>query len=63
MRRLTMSLLSPYDTFDGTAEMWWDSVAEMEAAFETEIGQQAGADADAHCSERYHIYTEEHVII
>lgn len=49
--------------YDGTAEMWWDSIQDMEDAFATEIGQRAGADADEFCSVRMHLYTEEHTII
>ncbi len=49
--------------YDGTAEMWWDSIDDMEASFDTEIGIAAGADADAFCSVRFHLYTEEFVIM
>ena len=49
--------------YDGTAEMWWDSIEAMEAAFASEEGQIAGADADEFADVRIHIYTEEHVIV
>lgn len=49
--------------YDGTAELWFDSVEAMEAAFATPLGQDAGRDADAHTSARVHFYTEEHVMI
>jgi uncharacterized protein (TIGR02118 family) len=49
--------------YDGTAELWWDSIDDMEASFEEEIGKIAGADADEFCEVRLHIYTEEHNII
>jgi uncharacterized protein (TIGR02118 family) len=49
--------------YDGTAEMWWESVDAMEAAFETEVGRLAGADADGFADVRIHVYTEEHVVI
>ena len=49
--------------YDGTAEMWWDSIDEMEAAFETEIGIAAGADADEFCSLRFHLYTDEFIVV
>lgn len=49
--------------YDGTAELWWDSIEDMEAAFASEIGRQAGADADSFASVRLHLYTEEHTII
>ena len=49
--------------YDGTAEMWWDSIEAMEAAFASEEGKIAGADADEFADVRIHIYTEEHVIV
>ena len=49
--------------YDGTAEMWWDSIDAMEAAFATKEGKAAGADADQFCDVRIHIYTEENVIM
>lgn len=49
--------------YDGTAEMWWESVEAMEEAFQTELGQRAGADADTFCAQRVHIYTDENVIL
>jgi uncharacterized protein (TIGR02118 family) len=49
--------------YDGTAELWWNSLEEMEACFETEIAKEAGADADTFCTYRVHLYTEETVII
>jgi uncharacterized protein (TIGR02118 family) len=45
--------------FDGTAELWWENVEAMEAAFATVVAKVAGDDADAFCSARIHIYTEE----
>lgn len=49
--------------YDGTAELWWDSIEAMEAAFATEQGKAAGADADQFADVRIHIYTEEHEIM
>jgi uncharacterized protein (TIGR02118 family) len=49
--------------YDGTAELWWDSVESMERCFTTEIAELAGADADAFCDIRVHIYTEEFSVI
>lgn len=48
--------------YDGTAELWWDSLEAMQAAFDSDIGQKAGADADEFCEIRLHIYTEEFTI-
>ena len=48
--------------YDGTAELWWDSVEDMRADFESEEGVFAGEDADSFTVVRQHIYTEEHVL-
>jgi uncharacterized protein (TIGR02118 family) len=49
--------------YDGTAEMWWESIDDMEAAFNTAIGVAAGNDADEFCEVRLHIYTDEHIVV
>jgi uncharacterized protein (TIGR02118 family) len=48
--------------YDGTAELWWDSLEDMQADFDSEAGLRAGADADTFTVVRQHIYTEEHVL-
>jgi uncharacterized protein (TIGR02118 family) len=48
--------------FDGTAEMWWDSLEAMQEDFSSEEAQIAVADADAFTVQRIHIYTEEFVL-
>jgi uncharacterized protein (TIGR02118 family) len=45
--------------YDGTAELWFDSIDAMEASFATELGILAGADGDKFAAVRTHIYTEE----
>ena len=49
--------------YDGTAEMWWDSIDDMEASFATELGQRAGADGDSFTTVRLHLYTTEYEIV
>lgn len=49
--------------YDGTAEMWWESIDAMEAAFASPIGSVAGADADEFAEVRIHLYTEEHDVL
>lgn len=53
----------PEPIYDGTAELWWDNIEAMEAAFATDLGQRAGADADEFAAVRVHLYTTEHVIV
>jgi uncharacterized protein (TIGR02118 family) len=48
--------------FDGTAEMWWDSLEEMQEDFASPEAQRAVADADTFTVVRTHIYTREHVL-
>lgn len=48
--------------YDGTAELWWDSIEDMQADFGSDEGVLAGADADSFMAVRQHIYTEEHVL-
>lgn len=49
--------------YDGTAELWWDSLDDMERAFASEIGIAAGKDADEFCDVRIHLYTDEYEIV
>ncbi|MDQ3785352.1 MAG: EthD family reductase [Actinomycetota bacterium] len=48
--------------FDGTAELWWDSLQDMQEDFDSEEAQRAVADADTFTMQRVHIYTREHVL-
>jgi uncharacterized protein (TIGR02118 family) len=48
--------------YDGTAELWWDSLEEMQADFASAEAETAVADADTFTVVRTHIYTEEHVL-
>lgn len=49
--------------YDGTAELWWDSMEAMEAAFASPEGVAAGADADLFADVRLHIYTDEYMVV
>jgi len=49
--------------YDGTAELWWESIDAMEAALAGEVGLAGGADADKFSEIRIHLYTEEHIVI
>jgi uncharacterized protein (TIGR02118 family) len=48
--------------YDGTAELWWDSLEEMEEDFASEEGKLAGDDADSFTVVRMHLYTREYII-
>ena len=48
--------------FDGTAELWWDCLQEMQADFDSPEAAAAVADADTFTVVRTHIYTREYVL-
>ncbi len=48
--------------YDGTAELWWDSLEQMQEDFASEEAAAAVADADTFTVVRTHIYTEEFVV-
>jgi uncharacterized protein (TIGR02118 family) len=48
--------------YDGTAELWWDSLEELHEDFGTLDAQIGGADADSFTVVRTHIYTREHIL-
>ena len=48
--------------YDGTAELWWDSLEEMQEDFASEAAETAVADADTFTVVRTHIYCEEYVL-
>jgi uncharacterized protein (TIGR02118 family) len=48
---------------DAVSELWFENMETRAAAFATDAGKAAAADAIAHCSSRTHLLTEEKVII
>jgi uncharacterized protein (TIGR02118 family) len=48
--------------YDGTAELWWDSLEDMEEDFASPEAKRAVADADQFTMVRIHICTREHII-
>jgi uncharacterized protein (TIGR02118 family) len=48
--------------YDGTAELWWDSLEDLQADFDSPEGEAAGADGDEFTVERTHVYTTEYVL-
>jgi uncharacterized protein (TIGR02118 family) len=66
LRHYHMSVLLDGQTelpADAVSEMWFDNLETRAAAFATEAGKAAAADAIAHCSSRTHLLTEEKVFI
>lgn len=48
--------------YDGTAELWWDSLEEMKEDFDSSEAETAVADADTFTVVRTHIYTREYIL-
>lgn len=48
---------------DGISELWFDSQADFEAAYATEIGKTTAADSMAHVSSRIRLLVTEHEIV
>ena len=48
--------------YDGTAELWWDSLEDMKADFASPEARRAVADTGLFTAVRTHIYTREYVI-
>ena len=66
LRHYRMSVLLDGQTelpVDAVSEMWFDNLETRAAAFGTDAGKAAAADAIAHCSSRTHLLTEEKVFI
>jgi len=66
IRRYRMSVVledNPDLPADAVSEFWFDDNDARIAAFATDAGKAAGADAAAHCSARVHLLTEARVII
>jgi len=49
--------------YDCVNEMWFDDEPARAAAFASEAGKKAAADAIAHASERVHLVTTEHKLL
>jgi uncharacterized protein (TIGR02118 family) len=61
LRAYTVSVADNGDSaYDCVNEMWFDDEPARAAAFASEQGKKAAADAAAHASERVHIVTTEY---
>jgi len=66
LRQYRMSVVledNPELPFDAVSEFWFDDNEARVAAFSTPEGKAAAEDAAAHCAKRFHLLTEEKVII
>jgi len=49
--------------YDGVSELWFDSIADFESAYQSEIGRKVAADSLAHVSKRDRLIVKEHDIL
>jgi len=65
LRRLVFNVVDagPAEAgIDGISELWFDSQAEFEAAYATDIGRAVAADSLAHVSGRVRLFVSEHEV-
>lgn len=64
LKRACFNLASGDDEplYDGVSELWFDSTADIESAYQSEIGQKVAADSLAHVSRRDRLIVQEHPI-
>ncbi len=48
---------------DGVSELWFDSQADFEAAYASEVGKATAADSIAHVSGRVRLFVTENVLV
>jgi uncharacterized protein (TIGR02118 family) len=66
LRHYRMSVVnedSPDLPYHAVSEFWFDDNEARAAAFATPQGAAAAADAAAHCADRFHLLTEEKVLV
>ncbi len=70
VRRLCFNLVDPTGEAavddaapDGVSELWFDSKADFESAYATEIGMAVAADSMAHLASRVRMLVTEHEVV
>jgi uncharacterized protein (TIGR02118 family) len=66
LRRMVVNIVEPgpgHDEtgIDGVSELWFDTRADFEAAYATEIGKAVAADSMGHNRRRVRLLIDEHV--
>ncbi|CAB4857403.1 unannotated protein [freshwater metagenome] len=64
VRRICFNLVDPVEDGapDGISELWFDTQADFEAAYATEIGKAVAADSMAHLASRVRMFVTEHEV-
>lgn len=63
LRRMVVNIVEadPGETgIDGVAELWFDSQADFDAAYATELGKAVAADSMGHNRKRVRLFIDEH---
>ena len=67
IRHYRMSVVLPAHAdgpYDALSELYFDSLEDFQAALQSEVGAQAGADIKAHCADdRFRLVTEEKIVV
>ena len=59
LRRICFNLTVGEGLYDGVAEQWYDTLEDMEAAYQSDIGKEVAADSLKHVSGREKLLVEE----
>jgi len=59
LRKLVFNLVEGDAPYDGVSELWFDSLADFEAAYASEVGQRVAADSVAHVGDRVRLLVDE----
>jgi uncharacterized protein (TIGR02118 family) len=62
VRKIVFNLAEDGSAFDGVSELWFDSQADFEAAYATELGKSVAADSMAHLADRQRMFVTENSI-
>jgi uncharacterized protein (TIGR02118 family) len=63
VRRIVFNACAETDEYDGISELWFDSRADFEAAYATDLGKSVAADSMAHVRARTRLFVEEHPVV
>lgn len=63
VRKICFNLADDGGAFDGVSELWFDSKADFENAYATELGKSVAADSLAHLSARERLFVNENWIV
>lgn len=63
VRRIVFNLVDDGSDIDGVSELWFNTRANFDAAYATELGQRVAADSMAHVRSRTRVFVVEHTVV